>query len=228
MSVSQNDCVVSKVWSLQEAAFWIETRTLPLPRIRQIAPATVQELQRGLTAGTVAASGCVDGGERRIVSHEEFNDYRLELKHVVFSNHHYMGLSGTPVIEVLSVRSFPAAALKNHGCPSGVWLPSARSGNGEPGYHRVITDVLLRRGEVVQKWPAIGRIYRELNERPNRRLPSRERALNALNELYPDGIPDQAAKPNALLCRGVGEKLRAANLPGVSDDTILRAAGRRR
>lgn len=224
MSVSQNN------WSLQEAALWIETRTLPLPRIRKISPATVQELQRELRAGTLAASGCVDGGERRTVSPEEFNDYHLELKHVVFSNHHYMGSSGTPVIEVLSVRSFPAAALKDHGYPSGVQLPSARSGDGEPGYHRVITDVLLRREDVVQKWPEIGRTMpadRELNERPNRRLPSRERARNALNELYPDGVPDQAAKPNALLCREVGDKLRAANLPHVSDDTILRAAGRR-
>jgi hypothetical protein len=218
------------MWSLQEAALWIETRALPLPRIRQIAPATVQELQRELTAGTVVASGCVDGGERRTVSPEEFNDYRLELKHVVFPNHHYMRSSGTPVIEVLSVRSFPAAALKDHSHLSEVRLPSARSGDGEPGYHRVISDVLLRPEEVVQKWPEIGRTMpadHELDERPTRRLPSRERARNALNELYPNGVPNQAAKPNAVLCQEVGRKLKAAELPGVSDDTILRAAGRR-
>jgi hypothetical protein len=220
-----------KVWSLQEAAFWIETRTLPLQRIRQIGTATLQELHRELRAGTLAASGCVDGSERRTVSPEEWNDYRLHLKHVMFPNHHYMGSSGTPVIEVLSIRSFPAAALKDHAHPSGVRLPSARSRDGEPGYHRAITDVLLRREEVVQKWPEIGRTMPangELNERPARRLPSRERARNTLSALYPDGVPDQAAKPNAVLCREVGDKLKAAGLHPVSDDTILRAAGRRR
>jgi 7-cyano-7-deazaguanine synthase in queuosine biosynthesis len=58
--------------------------------------------------------------------------------------------------------------------------------------------------------------------------PALERARGAIKELYPDGVPGQAAEPNANLCRRVGEKLKQAGLPGVSDDTILRAAGRRK
>jgi hypothetical protein len=58
--------------------------------------------------------------------------------------------------------------------------------------------------------------------------PALERARGAIRELYPMGVPGQAVEPNTNLCRRVGEKLKEANLPGVSDDTILRAAGRRK
>jgi hypothetical protein len=57
---------------------------------------------------------------------------------------------------------------------------------------------------------------------------ARERACGVIRELYPEGVPAQSAVPNTNLCRRVGEKLKQAGLPGVSDDTILRAAGRRR
>lgn len=61
-----------------------------------------------------------------------------------------------------------------------------------------------------------------------RTRPTFDRAKKALKELYPDGVPDQADLPNAVLCRQVGVKLREAGQPDVSDDTILRAAGRRK
>jgi len=65
-------------------------------------------------------------------------------------------------------------------------------------------------------------------QRPReRRKPDRERAQLALEKLYPDGLPDQATVPNKTLFRQVSEKLKHLKLPGVSDDTILRAAGRR-
>ena len=58
--------------------------------------------------------------------------------------------------------------------------------------------------------------------------PALERALGAIKELYPNGVPGQAAEPNANLCRRVSAKLKEESLPGVSDDTILRAAERRK
>jgi hypothetical protein len=61
-----------------------------------------------------------------------------------------------------------------------------------------------------------------------RRRPARERAQQAINELYHNGVPDPATLPNALLCRRIGEKLKKLGLPQISDDTILRVAGRRR
>jgi hypothetical protein len=61
-----------------------------------------------------------------------------------------------------------------------------------------------------------------------RSQPAFERARRAIEELYPDGVPGQADVPNAILCRRVGVKLKNEGLPNVSDDTILRAAGRRK
>jgi hypothetical protein len=58
--------------------------------------------------------------------------------------------------------------------------------------------------------------------------PSLERARGAIDELFPNGVPSQSAEPNANLCRRVGEKLKKSGLPNVSNDTILRAAGRRK
>jgi hypothetical protein len=57
--------------------------------------------------------------------------------------------------------------------------------------------------------------------------PARERAQIAIKALYPQGVPDPASEPNVLLCRKVGNWLKERSLPGVSDPTILRAAGRR-
>jgi len=58
--------------------------------------------------------------------------------------------------------------------------------------------------------------------------PALERACGAIKELYPKGVPDQTVEPNPILFRRVGERLKQAGLLGVSDDTILRAAGRRK
>jgi hypothetical protein len=61
-----------------------------------------------------------------------------------------------------------------------------------------------------------------------RSQPAFERARRAIEELFPDGVPGQADVPNAILCRRVGVKLKNDGRPNVSDDTILRAAGRRK
>jgi hypothetical protein len=168
MSSSENDRAPPKVWSLEHAALWIETRaSVPRQPIHcRIAPTTVQELHQVLKAGTITASGCVDGGERRAISPEEWNDYRLRLKHTAFAGHHYTGTSGTPVIAVLSIRSFPAAVLKYHGYPSRVRVPSAHPSDSEPAYHRVITDVRARETRYQQKDQQIARLAAIIAEQP--------------------------------------------------------------
>lgn len=65
-------------------------------------------------------------------------------------------------------------------------------------------------------------------QRRDKSRPQLERARNAIRRLYPEGVPGQAEEPNKTLCRRVGDKLKQTNLPTVSDDTILRAAGRRK
>lgn len=60
-----------------------------------------------------------------------------------------------------------------------------------------------------------------------RQRTARSRAEQAISALYPNGVPEQAELPNALLSRAVGEWLKSKNLPDVKNDSILRAAGRR-
>ena len=150
MSGSREDRIAAELWSLPQAAEWIETRADGLRS--SIEPTTVRELHEALKGGTIAASGCVDGGERRAISSAEWHDYRLKLEHKTF----FGGPSELPVITVLSNRSFPAGALKYHGYKSGVQIPSAQSSAGEPGYNRVIDDVRILRKEVVKSWPPFG------------------------------------------------------------------------
>ena len=58
--------------------------------------------------------------------------------------------------------------------------------------------------------------------------PKLESAQRAIRELFPEGVPEQSVILNANLCRLVGEKLKEQGFPNVSDETILRAAKRRR
>jgi hypothetical protein len=182
-------------WSLQQAAVWIETRRVPEhPIHRRIAPAVVQELHNALMAGTITASGSVDGGERRDIRPQEWTDYVLTLKQTTFSGEHYSGAHGTPVLTVISIRSFPAAALKYHGRRSRVRVPSTASKDGEPAYHRVIQDVLLPREQVVRQWPSDRRSTlpdngpTEVGSKPG--LGAKTFGIEqAIQQLWPNGIP---------------------------------------
>lgn len=90
-----------------------------------------------------------------------------------------------------------------------------------------VTELLIPAGGGNQPSGATG--PRESLPRSRRRTQTgREAARRAIAALYGDRLPDQATEPNATLCRHVSEKLDELGLPPVSDDTILRAAGRRR
>jgi hypothetical protein len=56
----------------------------------------------------------------------------------------------------------------------------------------------------------------------------RDRARMAIQALFPAALPDQATVPNSTLCKQVSERLKDLGLAATSDDTILRAAGRRK
>jgi hypothetical protein len=58
--------------------------------------------------------------------------------------------------------------------------------------------------------------------------PALEGARTAINELYSHGVPAQHVEPNVMLCKRVAKKMKQCGFPEVSNDTILRAAGRRK
>jgi hypothetical protein len=75
----------------------------------------------------------------------------------------------------------------------------------------------------------VGNSPRERVAQPrNKSRPAFERARRVIDELYPDGIPDQATVSNKSLCTQVNEKLKKMGQQPVSQDTVERAAGRRK
>jgi hypothetical protein len=68
----------------------------------------------------------------------------------------------------------------------------------------------------------------QLGERTPQKRPLRERARSALNKLYPKGDPDQVSVSDAELISAVKAQINKEGKKGLSDDTILRAAGRRK
>jgi hypothetical protein len=224
--------------AIQQAASWIQTRTEEKPQASSgIVATSIEELQNALRAGEIIGSGCVDGSERRTISGEEWHDYSLKLHYAMFTGAHLIGSFRTLVLDVLSVRSFPAAALKYHGYPSRIRIPSPDSNDGEVGYHRAITDVLLPWRQIMQRWPQ-GCEDQPITEpalqpdsakrRRNRVRPDRARARKAINEIYSSGVPEQSTVPNKILCHKVRQWLNDKGLLEVSNETILRAAGRRK
>jgi hypothetical protein len=89
-----------------------------------------------------------------------------------------------------------------------------------------VTDALCGVGRQAERAPALPSHYNARATSRNR--PAFQRAQRAIAELYPQGVPTQTDLPNPILCRRVGDHLRSQGLPNVSDDTILRAAGRRK
>jgi hypothetical protein len=65
-------------------------------------------------------------------------------------------------------------------------------------------------------------------ERTPRKQPLRERARSALDELHPNGVPDQVSVSDAELVSAVNTLIKKRGQKGLARDTILRAAGRRK
>jgi hypothetical protein len=101
--------------------------------------------------------------------------------------------------------------------PSFVVVPIWQAMTNDPQVFAIDRALLISGGDRVSKPP-----------KPARLQPARERARGAIRELYLNGVPDQTAEPNAILCQKVGGWLKKNQMPKVSDPTILRAAGRRK
>jgi hypothetical protein len=93
-------------------------------------------------------------------------------------------------------------------------------------------DVFVRREDALDLWPtSLGnpdRAVRIFSKHKKTSAPARTRAERALREVFPGGVPDQASEPNSTMCQKVGKWLENKGLRDVSDDSILRAAGRRK
>jgi hypothetical protein len=140
---------------------------------------------------------------------------------------------GQAVGDVLTdaVKNHSAELVRGSVAPSSVLVMTVA-----PGRVPILASV-GRRSDPLETWLAretrsttvdgVAVLYDGQRKRAKNR-PTLERAQGAIKEIYPDGVPPQSSEPNVNLCRRVGEKLKKTGLPNVSNDTILRAAGRRK
>src|SRR5262249_43364832 len=68
----------------------------------------------------------------------------------------------------------------------------------------------------------------QVHARRKRAAPQAEFAARALKAIFPNGLPDQATLPNSYLIRQVRDYFKKVGDRSISDDSILRAAGRKK
>ena len=90
-----------------------------------------------------------------------------------------------------------------------------------------VSNVFCNAEEDNEKAPPTD-LPRAARRRRSKSKPGLERARRAILAIYSNEVPSQVDEPNAYLVRRVGEWLKQNRLREVSDDTILRAAGRRK
>jgi hypothetical protein len=131
---------------------------------------------------------------------------------------------------------YDASALVPHNCVAGVMVRFDQHSKSFPP----ITGVVVSRDDVIGAFnrkiprkadgadvgPDEAHGTRPLQRPSNRNSPARQSAKRALKEIYGGKIPSQDEERNAVLCRKVGAKIKEYGLPEISDETILRAAGR--
>jgi hypothetical protein len=87
-------------------------------------------------------------------------------------------------------------------------------------------EPVLRQNHLLTALPLVIGASIVTPRRRRKSAPVRERALLAINALWPDGVPSEIIF--CTLSNEINAWLKKRSLPEVKDDTILRAAKRRR
>lgn len=112
--------------------------------------------------------------------------------------------------------------------PLGTWFVRREQKSYTPGRWE-FDWIELDREDLAKLVRSIGVAVERRPLQPRRKAQTaREGARRAVLALFPNGNPDQVTVPNTNLCKCVGAKMKEMGLPNISDDTILRAAGRRK
>ena len=205
-----------------------------LMRVCKMTGLRKQEAQGDICAaigdGAIKVRLCPELVKKTSIDHQMHHRYAREI--AVFQENVYSGLNRYPEPWELH-RPFPEPlkGLKPRGLNwrrsqfKTMWsvpvLPNIPPMNWD-------VSIELCSADVTQTLIASRQVETKSRVKHERSRPGRERAKKALVEIYGSHIPDQASEPNATLCRKVGAKLKELKLPDISDDTILREAGRRK
>jgi len=128
--------------------------------------------------------------------------------------------------------SIPAFVWHGAHFADGVLHPAGTSPlspyNEEGGYGHGVNGIIEFNAEDLHYWLSAAASTEEAPSTKKRARPQRERAKEAIDALWPDGVPPQNKLPNALLFKRVNDHLKKNGSPeSISDESILRAAGRK-
>jgi hypothetical protein len=141
--------------TIAQGAIWIETRDIAeVEKLQARVPSSesVEELHAGLRASRLAATGLVDGGERRVLTGLEWHDYSIEVvtdqkaMQSIFSMCVLKQASHTIVVR--SLKMAPAEVVRNRiGRPMAIF-PSRRL-----VFHRFVESVLITGNDLLRQFP---------------------------------------------------------------------------
>jgi hypothetical protein len=98
----------------------------------------------------------------------------------------------------------------------------------EGGYGPGVNGIIAFNAEDLHYWLSAAASTEEAPSTKKRAQPQRQRAKEVIDALWPDGVPPQNELRNASLLKGVNDHLKKNGSPeSISDESILRAAGRK-
>jgi hypothetical protein len=98
----------------------------------------------------------------------------------------------------------------------------------EGGYGHGVNGIIAFNAEDLHYWLSAAPSTEEAPSTKKRARPQRERAKDAIDALWPNGVPPQSELRNASLLKRVNDHLKKNGHPEpISNDSILRAAGRK-
>lgn len=176
-------------WSIEQIATWIETRdekATASATFRGFRQEALSEMTQAWLAGNKKAWSSIDTGRLVEIQPAEWTEYVLEPRWLIVAGLSQASNRGNCFITVRSIRSFPASALAgDYSEPSGVLVPSADGGR-EPGFYRVLKNVVMKRTEVIAEWPTPDTPARKA--RLTLRQERDERLAEILAKISPNGM----------------------------------------
>jgi hypothetical protein len=130
-------------WSLGNAADYIEGNFEDDDPETSPMFSGLKRLEEMIRSGRLQAYGSVDAAPVSAISAAAWTEFEMIPCNIQSDG------NGSVTYEVLvrSARSYRASALHDHGFPSGERVPSASAPEGEPGYHRIVSNAFVKESE---------------------------------------------------------------------------------
>lgn len=184
-------------WSLGNAAEYIDVNTDNGDAESSTLFRGFNRIEAALRSGELQAYGSIDAGPLSVIPVEAWPEFVMVASNIAPNAERTM----TYDISIRSVRSYRAAALDDHSFPSGDLVPSALEPQGEPGYHRIISDAFVKESDVRKL------ITLTTSKSRQRRIGEKQQRLIAtLGQLKIKGqkvFPDRGKIPIAEITRAV-------------------------